>query len=137
MKRWQQKILACAATFALPAVLWVPDASALDVQGLVVGTRSTIVSSPVLATTPAVFKIRVRVTTRSRVLRLCLGTGSQALSNACPLQVAESSMDASGTPRDGLGIVDTAQLNGKVLYLANATSGAPANDIVGFVLTIE
>ena len=37
----------------------------------------------------------------------------------------------------GLGVVDTVELLGKLLYVKNITSGVPANDVVSFTLTVE
>jgi len=143
MKRWYAKVLAVALSTILVSATQVEQAFGLDVLGITVGSQPTLISGgsiypvPGSVKTPAVFKLRIRVTTRGRILLLCLGSQSDFSSGACPQPVASSSLDASGQARDGLGVVDTVELLGKLLYVKNITSGVPANDVVSFTLTVE
>jgi hypothetical protein len=128
---------------ALLCALLVQEAlAAIDVEGIVVGLQATVVTSPGvlipgIVKTPAVFKIRLRVNTNGRVLALCVGPQSEFPAGPCTKQIVSASRDQNGQLRDGLGFVDTSELLGKLLYLKNTTSGAPASDIVQYTLTIE
>src|SRR5215467_15500115 len=118
-----------APFFALFSAFFVQQAlAAIDVDGIVVGLQSTVVTSPGVLIpgtvhTPAVFKIRLRVATNARVLTLCLGSQSDFFAGNCAQQIVAASRDENGQLRDGLGFVDTSQLFGKLLYLKNITSG--------------
>jgi|GEM_PF-4950754 len=135
--------LLSVGTAVLLVALAAPNAFGLDVESITVGPRPTVITGGGIysvagtARTPAVFKLRIRVSTAGRIVLLCLGSQADLSSGACPQPVASSSRDAGGQVRDGLGIIDTPELLGKLLYVKNITSGAPANDIVAFVLTIE
>ena len=129
--------------FVLFSALLVQQAfGGIDIEGIVVGQQPTLVTSPGVAIpgtvkTPAVFKIRIRVNTNGKVLALCLGSQSDFDAGTCAQQIASASRDATGPFRDGLGIVDTPELFGKVLYIKNMTSGASASDIVQYTMTVE
>ena len=142
MTNWRAKMAVLALSTALLSVAQVDKAFGLDVAGITVGVKPTLVTSvtdviPGSVRTPAVFKLRIRVNTNGKNLRLCLGSPSDFSSGACPQPVAFSSRDGSGQLREGLGVVDTTQLFGKVLYIYNATSGAGPTDVVSFTLTVE
>jgi len=142
MKSWCVKALAIALSTALLSATQVEQAFGLDVLGITVGVQPTLITSgtytiPGSVKTPAVFKVRIRVSTNGKALALCLGSQSDFSSGTCSQPVAFSSRDATGQARDGLGVVDTVQLLGKLLYIKNVTSGARSTDIVSFTLTVE
>lgn len=142
MRSWRAKAAVLALGMALCSVTQVDQAFGLDIAGITVGVKPTQITSgldvvPGSVRTPAVFKLRIRVNTNGKNLRLCLGSQSDFSSGACPQAVAYSSRDGSGQLREGLGIVDTTQLFGKLLYIFNATSGAGPTEIVSFTLTVE
>ena len=138
MKSWCLQVLVCALSVVLLSATQMQKAFGLDVVGLTVGSKPTLITSltdviPGSVKTPAVFKVRIRVNTNGKALRLCLGSQSDYFSGACPQRVAFSSRDSTGQPKDGLGVVDTIQLLGKLLYIKNVTSGAPPNDLIKLI----
>jgi len=143
MHRWCVTMLAVAMSAVLLSTTVVEQAFGLDVSGVTVGTRPTLISGggiypvPGSVKTPAVFKLRIRVITKGRSLLLCLGTQSDFSAGTCPQPIENSSRDASGQFRDGLGVVDTAELLGKLLYVKNITSGVRPNDVASFTLAVE
>ena len=142
MRSRRAKAAVLVLGMALFSVTRVDTAFGLDIAGITVGVKPTLITSgldvvPGSVRTPAVFKLRIRVNTNGKNLRLCLGSQSDFSSSACPQPVAYSSRDGSGQLREGLGIVDTPQLFGKLLYIFNVTSGAGPTEIVSFTLTVE
>ncbi len=143
MHKWRAWMSAVALSTALVSAISVEQAFGLDVSGVTVGTRPTLISGggiypvPGSVKTPAVFKLRIRVITKGRSLLLCLGTQSDFSAGTCPQPIENSSRDASGQFRDGLGVVDTAELLGKLLYVKNITSGVRPNDVASFTLAVE
>ena len=148
MKHWRAKGTASAALSALLLVAGVPRAFALDVTGYAVGVQPALITSP-LDIVPvgrlqaaAVFKIRLRVTTNGHNVRLCMGgpndfATAQRDARTCPVIVTSATRSGNGDFRDGLGFIDTNEVQGKVLYAVNATSGASPTDIVTFTITVE
>ena len=138
MTHWHAKGTACAVVFALVLVVVVPKAFGLDVAGYATGYAPAQLNSLSvdLQTAPiSVFKVRLRVNTKSSSLKLCAGDGPALVDGTCPLTLASAVNDASGNLRDGLGFIGTDGLQGKFLYVINPN--ATANSVVSFTVTIE
>ena len=92
MRSRRAKAAVLALGMALFSVTQVDKAFGLDIAGITVGVKPTLITSgldvvPGSVRTPAVFKLRIRVNTNGKNLRLCLGSQSDFSSGAGPTEI--------------------------------------------------